>query len=199
MREHLQIWYDRWLNEHRPTNLIYAHPKDPHLDQVHFVRDDLSRLVWRDVPYNNRATEAAPRADQKVTAFVIGEHRSKSVRLPVFSFERPDLGLQVVMRYNFYDWNVSVVSEKPVTLDLAQLGFTHDYMPSERSEFPTGYIPGRCWGGCFFQGFPTELQFGPFDENPRKFSLYIDDDYELYVFVRLLFNWRRSRSVTPAR
>lgn len=193
MKEHLQPWYDRWLEEHRAgTDLIYAGPKgDPGLDQVHFVRDYLAGLFWADVPYEKRQP-ALPRDDCKETTYVIGEHHSKSVRLPVFSLERPDIGLQIVLRYNFYDWNVSVISEMPIDGNELR-GFELDYDDEGRKRFPNGYTPGRSWGYCFFQGFPEEVQFGPFSESPRKFSLCITSPYMLFTFVYLLMRDRRKQ------
>ena len=193
MREHLQPWYDRWLAEHADTNLIYV-GRDARgevtLPQVHFVRDDLAGLFWADVPYDARKT-APPREDCKETALVIGEHSSKSVRLPVYSLERPDLGIQVVLRENYHDWNVSVISETPIAADLR--GFQLDYARAEdRARYPKGFRAPGSWGYCFFQGFPHEVQFGPHSENPRRFSLCINSDYEVYTFVWLLMRDRRG-------
>jgi len=181
MREYLQTWYDAWLKQHRDTNLIYAkHGDDVRLSQVHFVRDYLSGLVWSDVKYDDRATEPE-RSDCKVTAMVIGEHRSKSVRLPVFAFDRPDLGIQIILRDNYYNWNISVIAERPIACDLR--GFPTDFSSAkERAEYqPRGY-----WGYCFFEGFPTVLMFGPHAIDQRKFSLWVNGDYEAYAFVRTL-------------
>jgi hypothetical protein len=193
VREHLQPWYDRWLVEHQDTKLIYVGRNargEANLAQVHFVRDDLAGLLWADVPYDRRAT-SPPRDDCKETAYVIGEHTSKSVRLPVYSLERPDLGLQVVLRYNFHDWNLSVLSETPVTTDLR--GFELDYARKEdRDRHPSGFRAPGTWGYCFFQGFPHEVQFGPFSENPKKFSLCIDSAYQVYTFLWLLMRERRN-------
>jgi hypothetical protein len=185
MHEHLQPWYDTWLAEHAGTDLIYAvgSDKKPQLQQVHFVRDMLAAIVWQDVPYEKRAP-ASPR-ECKETAFVVGEHLSKSVRLPVYSLERPDLGLRIVARDNFYDWNVSVASERDVATDLR--GFPLDYwIESERERFKDGYQPGRSWGYCFFQGFPSDMQFGPYKENKRRFSMCVGSDYELFTLVWLI-------------
>lgn len=194
MREHLQPWYDTWLKEHQDTNLIFV-SRNQHgevsLPQVHFVRDTLAGLFWADIPYEKR-NSAPPRDDCKETAYVIGEHHSKSVRLPVYLLTRPDLGLQIVLRDNYYDWNVSVVSELPIITDLH--GFQLSYNEEERKKFPNGYIKGRYWGYCFFQGFPEEYQFGPFEENPSKFSLCIGSSYAVYTFLWLLLRDRRTTS-----
>jgi hypothetical protein len=198
MKEHLQPWYDRWLKANHGTDLSYV-PKnsrgEPSLEQVHFVRDYLSGILWADVPYDKRGP-APPRDTCKETGFVIGEHTSKSVRLPVYSLERPDLGIQFVLRDNYHDWNVSVLSEKPITTDLR--GFELDYSRDEDlKRFPNGYKPGSAWGYCYFQGFPEEVQFGPFKENPCKFSLCIGNDYSVHNFIWLIM--RDIRGISPWR
>lgn len=198
MREHLQPWYDRWLKEHADTNLIYAKggQGSAHLRQVHFVRNHLAEIVWEDVPFLRRA-QALPRHDCRETAFVVGEHTSKSVRLPVYSIERPDLGIRFVLRENFYDWNVSVVSETDVTTDLR--GFELDYPEDDRNRFPNGFTAGKAWGYCFFQGFPVELQFGPYSESKRRFSTFMATDYEVSTFVFLIMRDRRgAKEVTTS-
>lgn len=194
MREHLQPWYDRWLAHYRATDLLYVgrdRRGEVMLPQVHFVRERLAGLLWADVPYDERPT-SPPRSDCKETAYVIGEHTSKSVRLPVYSLERPDLGLQFVLRENYHDWNVSVVSETPITTDLR--GFELDYARKEdRDRYPDGYRAGGSWGYCYFQGFPRELQFGPHSEDPRRFSLCIDSAYEVYTLLWLILRDRHDR------
>lgn len=200
MREHLQPWYDRWLAEHKETDLFYV-ARDRRgdvslpqvsLPQVHFVRDRLAGLLWADVPYEARAI-AEPR-ECRETARVIGEHTSKSVRLPVYSLERPDLGLQVVLRDNYYDWNVSVISETPIAADLR--GFELDYSRDEdRARYPSGFRAPGSWGYCYFQGFPREMQFGPFSESPRKFSLCVRSDYEIYTLLWLIMRDRRAKKI----
>ncbi|KKN81383.1 hypothetical protein LCGC14_0319960 [marine sediment metagenome] len=189
MKEHLQPWYDKWLDEHKDTRLIYAIPSDPRLYQVHFVRNQLAGLFWADVPYGKREQAPPPRDDCKIDVYVIGEHTSKSVRLPVYSLERPDIGLQIVLRHNYYNWNVSVLSETPINTDVIR-GFKLDYSDDDRERFPNGYILGECWDNCFFEGFPEEVQFGPHSENPCKFSVNIDSEYMVYTFLWLLMRDR---------
>ena len=192
MKEHLQIWYDAWLAEHRKTDLIYANPENPQLKQVHFVRDHLSSVVWADVEHDKRPKASPPREDCRESAFVIGEHHSKSVRLPVYSIERPDLGIQFVARDNYHDWNVSVISEKPIETDLR--GFKLDFSERDRERFPNGYPKGSgmSWDYCFFQGFPKELQFGPYSEDKRRFSMCVMSDHDLHTLVWLIMRDRRK-------
>ena len=189
MKEHLEVWYSTWVKEHETTDLIYARTREdgpPCLPQVLFVRDILGPLVWSD-----RIGDARPIVDHpdlpsyvRVSGHVIGEHRSKSVRLPVYLLDRSDLGIQFVLRYNYYDWNVSVVSERPVEVDLGNLA--NGYDPRDEDRFASGYKPGYAWGGCFFQGFPMEYQFGPKSLDSRKFSICVHTDYELYTLVWLV-------------
>lgn len=189
MREHLQPWYEKWLDEHKSTDLIYVNRNsrnEPSLAQVHFVRDTLGHVMWKDIPYDTRPI-AHPR-ECKESAWVIGEHRSKSVRLPVYSLERPDLGIRFVLRDNYHDWCVSVVAEKPIATDLR--GFQLDMDEDDRKR----YQPGGFWGYCFFQGFPSELCFGSFAMDPRRFSLSIGGNHALYTFIWLIMRDLRSKS-----
>lgn len=91
--------------------------------------------------------------DSKDTiAYVISTHRSKSITLPVVSYERPDLGLQFVLRNNFYNWKLSVLSNEPINDPLFPwLFFTEP--PVE-----PGYT-GNPLADCYFEGFPKDLIF----------------------------------------
>lgn len=196
MKIPMQAWYDRWLKANQDTKLSYV-PKnsrgEPSLHQVHFVCDTLADIVWADVPYDKRPNEPPPRETCKETCFVIGEHRSKSVSLPVYSLERPDLGIQFVLRDNYHDVNVSVISEKPIATDLR--GFQLDYGREEdRQRHKNGY-KGGSWGYCYFQGFPEEVQFGPYSENKSRFSLCMGSDFNVYTFIWLIM--RDIRGVGP--
>ncbi len=147
------------------------HRGDPYLAQVHFVRDTLAGLLWADVPYDTRP-QSTPREECKETAFVVGEHRSKSVRLPVYSLERPDLGLAVTLRDNYHDWNVSVSQER-ATADLRG--------------FPLNDLTY-----CFFQGFPEDRRFGTYAANPLRFSMCLGSMHEVYTLLWLLLREARS-------
>jgi len=188
---HLQEWYDEWCIEHRDTDLLFGRSSDgrARLSQVHFVRDNLAPLFWLGVPYEDRLNAPPPRDDCKVSAVVIGEHHSKSVRLPVYMLERADLGLKLVLRDNFYDWNVSVVSIEPVA-PAGMRGFPCDFTKRDCERFPQGHIAGRSWGYCYFQGFPDAYTFGPYVENAQAFSFWTGDDYQLYAFLWRLIHDR---------
>ena len=96
-------------------------------------------------------------------AFVISTHRSKSITLPVVLFDRSDIGLVVVVRENFYNWKLSVMSEKPIDDDLfPYLFFT---TPPVEPDYT-----GNPLASCYFEGFPREYIFGYHSENQKAWS-----------------------------
>lgn len=172
MKEHLQAWYSKWLREYKDTDLLYVQRSrnGVYLEQVHFVRDQLGRLMYRDLPYEQLETFKIVVEEAKnpyevshvVSAYVVGEHMSKSVRLPVYMLERPDLGLRLVMRDNYYDWNIAIESDTPVpreVLDGIRLDTTY----------------------CFFQGFPSEYRHGSYELDPTKFAICVGSSYDAYI------------------
>lgn len=197
MRAPLQGWYNKWLDAHQETDLLYVSrdkDKRAYLAQVHFVRDRLSGVLWADKKYDERPNEPPPREDCKVSAWVIGEHHSKSVCLPVYSLERPDLGIQFILRDNYYNWNVSVIAEKPITTDL--YGYVLDFSVDEKKSGgkAESFRPGDYWDYCYFEGFPDEYRFGPFSLDPRKFSLTVGSDYALYTLIFLIMRDLRRKT-----
>jgi hypothetical protein len=160
VREPLQIWFDNWRAEYDSSTLYF---KNAASEQIMFVRDVLAPLFWAGVPYSELASEGEPRGDCKITGFVIGEHRSKSVRLPVYLLERTDLGLQFVMRGNFHDWKLSVTSERPIESDLFPYLF-HTTPPIDPE------YTGNELASVYFEGFPEDRIFGYHYDNHRRWS-----------------------------
>jgi len=155
MHEHLQPWFRAWLGDMEESDLIY---KDGAKHQIMYVRDHLAPLIWRDKLY-----EEVPRTEDDedlATAFVIGTHTSKSVPLPVYALERPDRGLRIILRDNFHDWKMSVISEVPVEIDLSGLCYTASPREPEYT--------GNCLASVYFEGFPRELVFGYYDESDKR-------------------------------
>jgi hypothetical protein len=174
MKEFLQSWFDKWLLD-SDSKLLW---KERALAQILFVRDEISALIWAGVPYEKLANEGAPRNNVKITGYVIGEHRSKSVRLPVYLLERPDLGIRIVLRGNFSDWKLSVVSERPIRSDLFPYLF-HTMPPVGR-----GYT-GNELSPVFFEGFPADLIFGYQEVDPRRWSASLGSREQLWTTILL--------------
>ncbi|MCK9567652.1 hypothetical protein M0R72_01720 [Candidatus Pacearchaeota archaeon] len=179
MHEHLQIWYDWWVKEHQASNLIYAKGSDgPCLKQVHFIRDNIARLFWAGISYYDIPRCPPPREDCRETAIVISEHTSKSVRLPVYSFERKDIWLRLTLRYNFYNWKLSVESQSPILADFSGLFFT---TPPVEPEYT-----GNELHPVYFEGFPEDRIFGYYENDHCKFSAEIGSHEKLWTAIFLI-------------
>lgn len=147
-------------------------------DQLVFVRDALTPLVGTGMYYSD--AQQIPR--------VIGEHRSKSTTLPVYSLARPDLGVRFVMRNSFYDWKLSVISERPIESDALR------YLSETEPPREPGY-DGRIHR-CYFEGFPPGLIFGYYSEDHSRFSLCLASDYALWTAV---FEVMRALGALPVK
>lgn len=143
-----------WANTHQPAeNLIY---KDGYWKQIIFVRDKIAGLL---------ATTYEEYKAIQANMKVVSMHTSKSVRLPVFRVELAD-DTTFTMRYNFYDWKVSVNSPHDVEADFMGL-----------------FDPNRRINSVYCEGFPEELVYGPYTENKRQFTIELPaDNYHLFIF-----------------
>lgn len=112
-----------------------------------------------------------------VPVFVISEHRSKSITLPVYGFTMRN-GIKIICRDNFYDWKVSVQLPKcreygdiVVPRDLVSNGYRKD-------------IADWC-----FEGFKKEWifpAFNPDNDKQLKFSVEVADEYRFYTLLYYL-------------
>lgn len=145
-----------WLrNDEVDDKMIYKNAAER---QEIFIRDDVGAYLL------------------EVPVFVISEHRSKSITLPVYGFTMRN-GIKVICRDNFYDWKVSVQLPKcreygdiVVPRDLVSDGYREDIVD------------------CYFEGFKNEWVFPAFepdDDKQKAFSIEVADDYRLYA---LLYN-----------
>ena len=157
--KHLPVDVNAWMRVNEPDEkLIYAKGL---VNQVYFVRDTLCSLMrstyeeWRDNP-----------------PLVISTHYSKSVKLPVFQINLEKYGIEMVLRYNFYDWKISVKSDK--SLDFDYMGLFN----------PTKKIPS-----VYCQGFPKNKVYGSYEQSHSQFTIEIYSGYDLYTFIFLLKNY----------
>lgn len=154
--KHLPVDVTAWTRVNEPDPyLIYAKGLD---EQVCFVRDTLYRLLtlsyeeWRDNP-----------------PLVISTHYSESVKLPVYQINLKKYGIEIVLRYNFYNWIISIKSDKPLDFDYMGL-----FNPSE-------VIPE-----VYCEGIPKDKIYGCYEENHSQFTIDIWSKYDLYTFIFLL-------------
>lgn len=161
--KHLPVDVTAWIRVNEPDeNLIYAKGLG---DQVCFVRDRLCQLLrstyeeWRDNP-----------------PLVISTHYSKSVKLPVFQINLEKYGIEMVLRYNFYDWKISVKSDKPLDFDYMGL-----FNPTEEISY------------LYSEGFPRDKVYGSYEQSHSQFTIEIGSHYDLYTFIFLLKNYLRIK------
>ena len=157
--KHLPVDVTAWMQVNEPDkNLIYAKGLG---NQVWFVRGTICQLLrstyeeWRDNP-----------------PLVISTHYSKSVKLPVFQINLEKYGIEMVLRNNFYDWKISVKSDKP--LDFDYMGI---FNPTEEIE------------SVYCEGFPKDKVYGSYEQSHSQFTIEIGSDYDLYTFIFLLKNY----------
>lgn len=157
--KHLPVDLTAWVRVNKPDEkLIYGKFLG---DQVCFVRDTLCFLLF---PTYEEWKDNQP--------LVISTHYSKSVKLPVFQINLEKFGIEFVLRYNFYDWKISVKSEKPLDFDYMNLFDSKKVIP-----------PVYC------EGFPKDKVYGSYEQNHSQFTVEICSHYNVYTFIFLLKNY----------
>ena len=108
---------------------------------------------------------------------VINTHMSKSVLLPVMLMDIKEYNIKIVLRYNFHNWKISVISKQNIDCDFKEL-FKEDNEPLN---------------SIYCEGFPKDLVFGRYCDNKKQFTIEIGDKYRLYVFMYLLNNYLKNK------
>lgn len=164
--KHLPIDVTTWIRVNEPDdNLIY---KKGQGNQVCFLRDTIMRGMFYKLAYG----EYKDGEYEKYKNFqpqVISTHKSKSVLLPVMEIELPSYGIKMTFRNNFYDWNISVESDREITFD-------HKGLINDNTH-------------CYCEGFSEEKIFNKYSDDKKKFTISVDDDYKLYALMFLLKDW----------
>ncbi len=137
--------------------------------QILFVRDELASLVGSDLYYQQT----------RELVDVISTHRSKSRTLPVYRISRPDIGLTLYLRCNFYNWKLSVVSDRELHVNLTGLCTT---LPPREPEYT-----GNDLSPCYFEGFPPEFIFGDYGTSDKKrWSAQLPEQKSIWMTVFLI-------------
>ena len=145
--------------------------------QMEFIRDSLAPLVGVGLIYQ----------EKQEIADVIATHRSKSIILPVVEITRKDLGLRLTMRENFYNWKLSVLSEKPIQADFT--GLFHTTPPIDKN------YTGDPLAGVYFEGFPSDRIFRYYEDDKKRFSAEIWGYQPMWTAVYLVM--RAVEAVKP--
>jgi hypothetical protein len=152
-----------WCRVNEPSDeMIY---KNGYWKQIIFIRDTIGYLL-------NETYEEY----KENPVLVINTHRSKSIVLPVYQLNLKKYGITMILRYNFYDWKVSVISENELEMDFKGV-FTED----------------KPINSIYCEGFLENQVFGKFSDNKKNFTVEIYDDNRLYVFMYLLKDYLKNR------
>ena len=152
-----------WVRVNEPAeSLIYGKGLGT---QVCFVRDTLGELFY----------ETCEETDKNPT-MVISTHVSKSVTLPVYQIHLKKYNVRITLRYNFYNWIISINSEKPLNFDYMDL-----------------FDPKEVILDCYCEGFPKDEVYGCYADDHSKFTIDISSYYNAYTFFYLLNNYLENR------
>jgi hypothetical protein len=162
----LQSWAnENWFDNDGLSKYVY---KEAATDQMQFVRDLLNRrLLQPDLHY-----------DKVNNVEVISTHRSKSIILPVYELRRIDSNLRIILRNNFHNWKMSVISGVDIEADFSSLFYTSPPIEPDFTGDPLHSV--------YFEGFPSDLIFGYYEQNKKKFSAEIYSNYALYTSIFLI-------------
>jgi hypothetical protein len=162
--KHLPIDVTTWIRVNEPDeNLIY---KKGLGKQVCTIRD----TIMRDIFYHSIFKEYDNKLYDEFQPMVINTHRSKSVLLPVMLLNIEKYNIKIIVRENFYDWKISIISKDDINCDFKGL-FTENDKPIN---------------SVYCEGFPENLVFDRYCDNKKQFTIEIGDDYRLYTFMYLL-------------
>jgi hypothetical protein len=162
---HLPVDLVAWFLVNEPRkSLIF---RESYYNQYHFILDRLRYLVQ---------TGSKDLYDHPVE--VVGTHVSKSIKFPVYQIKNEEYGLEMILRNNYYDWLVSINSEKPLDFDYAPI---FDLFDPARSDF--GY-----------QGFPSDKCFGSYNDNHSQFTVELDSNYSLDIFTFIMMNYIKANA-----
>ena len=154
--KHLPVGVTAWARVNEPdSKLIY---RDRLGAQIVFVRDDLGDILCDS---SDEYMEFDP--------LVIATHKSKSVLLPIYQLNTWICGLELVIKYNFSDWAVSVKADKPIIITPGGL-----FNPSEKVPW---YVT---------DGIPEDKVYSTYAENQQAFTFSVRSHYKLYTLVHLI-------------
>ncbi|MBQ8043544.1 MAG: hypothetical protein IJ272_05275 [Clostridia bacterium] len=158
---HLPVDVTAWVRVNKPSEtLLYAKGFGT---QVCFVRDTLYSIF-----YSYEEAEHNP-------VMVISTHISKSVRLPVYRIHLKEYNIEIILRYNFHNWIISIDSERP--LDFDHMGLF------DQTEVITHQ---------YCEGFPKNKVYGCYQDDPTRFTIDITSQYDVYTFFYLLNNYLKN-------
>lgn len=160
-----------WPNNNPSEELMW---RSGYEHQCHYVGRVIAYLFASDCYSHGSRLGDIDRDAIDNASWVISTHTSKSVTLPVFKLVHPTRGLELIMRYNFFDWKVSVISDTPV-----------------QDNFFGLFDPTLKINAVYCEGFDQAWVFGSYTENPKQFTIELGGDHMLYTFIWLLLGGQK--------
>lgn len=157
-----------WAMTHQPQdNMVY---KEAWWENIVFLRDRIiaDMFYWPMISGLELSLESM---EEKISENyeIVGTHYSKSIELPVILMRYK--GAEIVFRYNFYDYEVTVVSDKEIELPNGLFDKDEKYF--------------------HYQGFPEKYKVRvPYSKSKKCFSVCIGNpcNFNFYTFMYLLKN-----------
>lgn len=141
------------------------------MQQIMFVRDDITYMM-------KKPGEPPP------SAFVVGEHTSKSCLLPVYEIPvevGSHANVVVVARGNFHDWKVSVEADRTVRW---VPGFEPGNKRMNAKDEAQSLAP------CYFEGFPEDRIYPGY--SPERLNWSAELPYSEFSLQNFLWVLKRT-------
>ncbi len=159
--------------------------KNQNLLDFNRVWEISDKMIYKDAAWHQNIfiRDTICRGLLGVIPFKVSEHRSKSIKLPVYGFVM-DNGIVIVARENFYGWKLSVKTPRSLPVD---------YLPTDILE-GCGVYNENCENNnkiysCYLEGFKEEWSYdayNPKDNKQTEFTIGVYDDYNFYMLMYLL-------------
>ena len=154
-----------WMVTHTVDDKMFW--KSASGEQISFIYNKLGPYVCK---------ENYQDADEFIR--VISDHRSKSIVLPVYKIISAGRDITFILRDNFYNWKMSVISEKPIKANFDGLFYTS---PPVEPDYTGDHLDP-----VYFEGFDRKWVFGYYDtSNGKKWSAELYSVYDLWTAVHL--------------
>lgn len=152
-----------WLMSHQPEDKMLW--KDAFWATYAFWQNDILPM-FTDEYYKKNWDLDKLIVEINENSDIVGEHWSKSIIHPVMKIKYKDV--TIVFRYNFYNYEIAVISDKPIKIPMAQL------FDSKEASF------------CY-EGFPEDYKVEDrYEDNKCCFIASVYNHYRFYAFMYLL-------------
>lgn len=148
-------------------------------EQAKFVNEVLASLMCSDLDPDKG--DNLKRYEN--LAQVISTHHAWSKTYPVYSLHREDKGIRIILR-RATDWKMSVIIDRSDVrpIDLSCLCRTTAPTRAQKN------YGGNELNSVYFEGFPSDLVFGYYEQNRRKFSLMLGSDFAVWTAMFLILS-----------